>query len=106
MGTTLALTGAYNLAGALMRHPDDCASAFAAYEQKMRPTVDRAQKLAPGAPKTFAPRTPTGIFILHLISFLISWSGLMTLVAMLAGPPANAVPVEDYGFKQLPEWRE
>lgn len=39
MGITLALTGAYNLAGALLRHPTDLNKAFATYEEKMRPTV-------------------------------------------------------------------
>jgi len=51
MGTTLALQGAYNLAGALSQRSmaTDYASAFAFYEERMRPIVDRAQKLPLGA---------------------------------------------------------
>lgn len=106
MGTTLALQGAYTLAGALVRHPDDPTAAFALYEEKMRPLVVRAQKLAPGAPHIFAPETAWGIWIMHLLCFMISHSGLGILMAIRWGPPANAVPVEEYGFSQLPEWSE
>lgn len=108
MGTTLAFTGAYNLAGALARHPDDYTAAFAEYEKQMRPIADRAQKLALGGrgPKALHPETAWGILVMQTIIFIISWSGLANLIFMLAGPPANSVPVEDYGFKDLPEWHE
>ena len=105
MGTTLALNGAYNLAGALVRHPDDYTAAFAEYEEKMRPIVDLAQKLPPGAPHIINPETDWGIWMMHIILGIIWRSGLSNLIARVGGPPANAVPVEDYGFKQLPEWQ-
>ena len=104
MGTTLALSGAYNLAGALNRHIEDYTAAFGEYEDKMRPIVDRAQKLPPGAPHIFAPETAWGILVMRIIFGILSWFRLATLVAMLAGPPANAVFIEDYGFDQAPEW--
>ncbi|KAK4941307.1 hypothetical protein LTR10_018717 [Elasticomyces elasticus] len=103
MGTTLSLNGAYNLAGALARHPGDHTAAFAEYEEKMRPIVQKAQKLAPGAPYVFAPETAWGIWALHVFCLMINHSGVALLLAMLWGPPAG-VPVEDYGFKQLNEW--
>lgn len=106
MGTTLALTGAHNLAGALVRHPHDHAAAFAEYDATMRPVVDRAQKLAPGTPHLINPETAWGIWLMHWIMAMISWSGVANLIARFAGPPANAVPVEDYGFRQLAEWQE
>ena len=105
MGTTLGLTGAYNLAGALTRHPTDHNAAFAEYETTVRPTVERAQKLAPGAPKIFNLETVWGIWILRILVAFIYWSGISTLIFKFAGPPANNVPIEDYGFRQLPEWR-
>lgn len=37
MGTSLALVGAYVLAGELARHDGDHTRAFAAYERRMRP---------------------------------------------------------------------
>jgi len=103
MGTTLALNGAYNLAGSLLRHPNDHAAAFDAYEQRMRPVVDRAQKLAPGMPRLIHPETAWGIWVLHMISWFMSSSGVMLLAAKFAGPPANAMLVEDFGFRQLAE---
>ena len=101
MGTTLALNGAYNLAGSLLRHPSDHAAAFAAYGQRMRPIVDRAQKLPPGMPHLIHPETAWGIWVMHVIGWFMSSSGVMDLMARFAGPPANAVPVEDFGFRVL-----
>lgn len=105
MGTTLALTGAYNLAGALKAHPDNHEAAFTLYESTMRPVVERAQKLAPGAPNVFNPETWWGVWTLRAFVGFVYWSGLSTLVFKFVGPPANEVPVEDYGFPRLEEWR-
>jgi hypothetical protein len=66
MGTTLALTGAYVLAGELSRNPD-LSSALAAYEQRLRPLVDKAQKLPPGVPDIANPETEAGIAAVHLV---------------------------------------
>lgn len=102
MGTTLALTGAYNLAGAILRHPDDLTAAFAQYEATTRPLVDRAQKLAPGMPRLVNPDTSWGISVLHWFGYLMWISRLQVLLfALGVGPPANAVPVEDYGLRKL-----
>ncbi|OCT50516.1 hypothetical protein CLCR_07161 [Cladophialophora carrionii] len=120
MGTTLAFTGAYTLAGALLRNPQDPPAAFVEYEARMRPVVARAQKLFPGAPHSMNPQTAWGIWTLHAIFyavkqsglghvlFLIAWIlnrlGLSKLLYRIGGPPANTVQVEEYGFRQLPEW--
>ena len=103
MGTTLGLVGAYNLAGALIQHPDDLSTAFAQYEKHMRPTVVKAQKLAPGAPRIFNPQSGWVIWLCNVTFWLILSSGVSTLLFRFAGPPANAVPVEDYGFRRLDE---
>ncbi|KAI8161359.1 hypothetical protein K4K49_008922 [Colletotrichum sp. SAR 10_70] len=102
MGTTLALNGAYNLAGAITRFPNDLQAAFDQYEEKMRPTIDKAQRLAPGMPHLFHPETAWGVWMLNIFVFCLSWSGLMAL-AVKWGPPANEVPVEEYGFRSLQE---
>lgn len=44
-GTSLALVGAYVLAGELAAHPDDHATAFAAYERRLRPFVEANQEI-------------------------------------------------------------
>ena len=103
MGTTLALNGAYHLAGALVNHSHDLTTAFAEYEKKTRPMVDRAQKLPPGAPYVLNPETAWGISMLNAFLGIIYWCGLANLMFMFFGPPANVVQVEDYGFKHPPE---
>lgn len=106
MGTTLALNGAYNLAGALTRHPKDYTAAFNEYEEKMRPLVTGAQKLAPGMPRTFNPETAWGVWIMHNIVSFICWSQIRTVLIKYFGPPANAVTVDEHGFREPPELEE
>lgn len=104
MGTTLAMTGAYNLAGALLQHEEDIPTALEQYEAKMRPVVHLAQKLAPGMPYLMNPETAWGVTILHLISYCIAAiAPIMKVVIRKFGPPASQVPVDDYGFKVPPE---
>ncbi|POS76713.1 hypothetical protein DHEL01_v204898 [Diaporthe helianthi] len=102
MGTTLALTGAYDLAGAILHHPTDLAAAFAQYEMAMRPLVDRAQRLAPGMPRLVNPETAWGILVLLWVSYLFFASRLhLVAFALGLGPPADVVPVADYGLRKL-----
>jgi 2-polyprenyl-6-methoxyphenol hydroxylase-like FAD-dependent oxidoreductase len=56
LGTSLALVGAYVLAGELGA-ADDHRAAFDRYEQIMRPYVERSQKLPPGGVSGYAPRS-------------------------------------------------
>jgi 2-polyprenyl-6-methoxyphenol hydroxylase-like FAD-dependent oxidoreductase len=64
IGTTLAITGAYVLAGELAR-TDDVAAAFSAYDRAMRPFVEKGQAVPGFAPRLMNPRTPLGIRLLH-----------------------------------------
>lgn len=95
MGTSLALTGAYVLAGELAR----CAShaeAFASYEKIMRPYVDRAQELPPGTPRLAHPRTRIGRALLGAgvrIAARVAASGL---ASKLYSPPAEQFELPDY----------
>lgn len=107
MGTTLALTGAWNLAGTILRHPHDLERAFVEYEDSMRPVVDRAQKLAPGIPGAFHPQSSWGVWLINFIVFLLDRLRFIGLLLKLgAGPPAHYVTVEDFGFRKLPEMAE
>ncbi|QIW96595.1 hypothetical protein AMS68_002113 [Peltaster fructicola] len=101
MGTTLAMTGAHNLAGSLYRYPHDHTAAFAAYEALMRPTVEKAQKLVPGAPGILYPQSAWTLWVMSVIMWLVTVSNLQSLLAGFAGPPAGEVPVEDFGFRTL-----
>jgi 2-polyprenyl-6-methoxyphenol hydroxylase-like FAD-dependent oxidoreductase len=111
MGTTLAITGAYNLAGALHTHPDSHSDAFAAYEAAIRPNVERAQKLLPGFPHIFNPETETGIHIMHSILGFMDCAQRVGQIfgrgmSYFGGPPANGVLVVEYGLGDLEEWNE
>ncbi len=94
MGTSLALVGAYVLAGELTRH-DDPVGGFAAYEEVMRPYVTQAQKLPPGTPRVANPRSRLGIAAFHTVlrvaSHLPSWVG-----AKVFSPPAEAIDLPTY----------
>jgi len=61
LGTSLALVGAYVLAGELALAGGDHHVAFAAYEQIMRPYVKQAQQLPPGGAASFAPTSALAI---------------------------------------------
>lgn len=102
MGTTLAFSGAYNLAGCLAKHDFDYDAAFAEYNATMRPVVDRAQKLVPGAPHSLFPETAWGVWALNAFAGVLCWTGLVKILIMLkAGPPAHSVPVIEYGLRDF-----
>ncbi len=63
-GTTLALTGAYVLAGELTS-ASRIGEGLRAYQARMRPRVVRAQKLPPGAPRIAHPRSRAGLAALR-----------------------------------------
>lgn len=87
IGTTLALTGAYVLAGELSRDRD-VASAFAAYERAMRPMVDKAQGVPKVAPRLMNPHSRLGIRLLHTALRVASNPRLRSLaVRAFARPP-------------------
>jgi len=65
LGTTMALVGAYILAGNLITHEKDLSKALEQYETQMRPFVDSAQSLGPGLPAIATPHTEWGIWALR-----------------------------------------
>ena len=64
IGATLAVTGAYVLAGELHRNRD-LASALEAYEAAMRPMVEDGQGVPKIGPRLMHPRSRLGIHLLH-----------------------------------------
>lgn len=96
MGTTVAIVGAYILAGEIARSPINPQEAFASYERHMRPFVMKAQKLIPGAPHLANPETAWGIWIMNSILGFVSWTGLTTILGRYAGPPVDAIVLPEY----------
>ncbi|KFE58514.1 FAD-dependent monooxygenase [Hyalangium minutum] len=100
MGTSLALVGAYVLAGELGRH-EDHAEAFAAYERIMRPYVDQAQDVPKLGPRIAQPQTRTGIALQQAALSLATKPGLSRLAGKLLSPPADRIHLPDYGHDAI-----
>lgn len=97
MGTSLALTGAYVLAGELAAHP--YRTAFARYEALMRPYVDQAQKLPPGTPRIANPRGRAGLAAMNTVLKVAgspAAARLGGLASRLFTPPADAIDLPSY----------
>jgi 2-polyprenyl-6-methoxyphenol hydroxylase-like FAD-dependent oxidoreductase len=94
MGANLALVGAYVLAGELSRHSDH-RDAFAAYEKRLRPYVELAQKLPPGVPWIAHPRTKHGVALLHTVLWLAS-NPLLRHRVNTFGSSADKIELPDY----------
>ncbi len=99
-GSTLAMMGAYVLAGELKVALGDHKLAFAQYEQVFRPIVSRVQKQAGASARFLVPATPLGLWVqTHLIPRLVP----PLLVAIEHGrrllPRSSSKPsrVKDYG---------
>ena len=97
MSTSLALTGAYVLAGELATHPHS--AAFARYDRIMRPYVEQAQKLAPGAPRIANPRSRSGVTLMNTVLRIAAnptVGRLGGLSSKLFTPPAEAIDLPTY----------
>lgn len=62
-GSTLAMVGAYVLAGELKEAHGDHRSAFTAYENIFKPFIDKKQASARSFSKSFVPKTNFGIWV-------------------------------------------
>lgn len=92
MGTSLALAGAYLLAGELGVNADH-AAAFAAYERRMRPFVDEAQKLPPGVPGIANPTSRLGVRIFRTAVRVAASAPARALTSRLTSSSAKDAPV-------------
>lgn len=95
MGTSLALTGAYVLAGELAGSTDH-RQAFAAYEAIMRPYVRQAQQLPPGTPRLANPNTRIGIAAFNTVLRIGSVKAVSKIAGRLFRPPAEKIDLPDY----------
>ena len=84
-GTTLAIVGAYVLAGELARVGASPSEAFAAYERVMRPMVARSQGIPTWVPRLFHPRGRFGVLALHGVLRAASRPGVQRAVGRLFG---------------------
>ncbi|ORX37086.1 hypothetical protein BD324DRAFT_650701 [Kockovaella imperatae] len=100
-GTSLALTGAYVLAGSLFKYPGDIDAALAEYEQVMRPIITELQKIPPFVNTIMAPQTAWGIWLRNHLFALIAWTGVAEFLGtyFAAGfSDSKKFPLPDYDW--------
>lgn len=100
MGTSMAINGAYVLAGELcaLRAGEAPAKALAAYDRVYRPFVDAYQQVPPGIPVYMHPRTPFQRWLFHRAVSALSWVVAIPWVLNRIG----AVDQEDFKLPSYP----
>lgn len=99
MGTTLAIVGAYLLAGELAQH-DQHEHAFAAYEKRMRPFVEDVQRLPPGVPWLAHPKSKFGVSVVNTVAGILA-SSAVKKISKLFGSKEKEVTKDKI---ELPEF--
>ncbi|WP_316753072.1 FAD-dependent monooxygenase [Pedobacter gandavensis] len=105
MGTTLAMVGAYLLAGELAQQ-DNHQDAFMAYEKRMRPFVEEVQQLPPGVPWLAHPKSKFGVALLNTVASILA-SGFVKKISKLFGskekdPTKDKIELPDFKPRKLP----
>jgi 2-polyprenyl-6-methoxyphenol hydroxylase-like FAD-dependent oxidoreductase len=96
MGTSLAIVGAYVLAGELAAAHGDHATAFGAYRDEMCGFVDACQKLAEGNGKWFVPATRAWLRFRNLNYKLLPYLPWRKLIEELPLKAGNAITLKEY----------
>jgi len=97
-GTDLAMSGAYILAGELSKGKT-YREAFDSYENKMRPYVEKCQKLPPGIPNLVYPQSRFGVAILNKMIFLAGSKPAKWVMVFLGSDkkaPRQEIALPDY----------
>ncbi|MFB7668651.1 FAD-dependent monooxygenase [Kitasatospora sp. NPDC056138] len=96
LGTSLALVGAYVLAGELAAAEGEHRVAFRSYDRIMRPYVDQAQQLPPGGASGYAPSSALAIRLRAAsMRSMTRWPMRNLLAAQFA--KAGDIALPDYG---------
>lgn len=100
-GTTLAMTGAYLLAGEVCKHKGNLEAGLQGYEKQMRPIITDLSKVPPLIPTLLAPQTAWGLWLRNNIFAFIAWTKILELgQRYFAGSFAN---VNKYALPEY-EW--
>ncbi|KAK4495854.1 hypothetical protein PRZ48_013122 [Zasmidium cellare] len=102
-GTSIALAGAYVLAGEIKKHSGDVDAALEAYERQMRPLIKDMQKIPPFVGSIAAPQSAWAIWVRNQLFAFVAWSGVAEfLQRFLGGAFKNSkeFPLPEY------EWDE
>ena len=103
-GTSLAIAGAYLLAGEVSRHKGDIAAGLRGYEERMRPIIDDMQKIPPGIPGILAPQTAWGLWLRNIVLTCVSWGMAFSgIFAWVSGFFSSSFGSDKYGLPDY-EW--
>ena len=100
LGTTAALIAGEVLAGEVARRPGDVPGALAAYEERLRPWITKAQKLAMGTPWIVTPGSAWGVTTLCTVAGILAWASKTRLGRWIM--PGDTAEDE----LELPEYEE
>lgn len=95
LGTTLALNGAYVLAGELAWN-SSVDAALLHYRQRMKSFVDKAQKLPPGVPRLAHPMSRWGLTAMRAALRIAGSRPVQALGARLPSPRSKAEELPYY----------
>ncbi|KAB2387813.1 FAD-dependent monooxygenase [Actinomadura montaniterrae] len=99
-GTSLALVGAYVLAGELAAAGGDHEAGFAAYEREMRPFAERNQELGPANLKRMVMRTAGAVRMsMAMLGLMGRMPGRERIMAKVIAPihaAATAIALKEY----------
>lgn len=95
MGTSLAVVGAYILAGELKEADGDYIPAFARYEEQMRGFVAACQKLAEGA-EWFVPGTRFKLWLSRVIWKILPYTPWKNMMIEMPMKVANSIRLKNY----------
>lgn len=99
--TSLAVVGAYVLAGELARASGDYTQAFAAYESQLRESVRRSRAFARAAAKTVVPGSPAALWAVTRGAQLVS---MLPAVLTRAVAKLNTKGVRMHDSMQVPDY--
>jgi 2-polyprenyl-6-methoxyphenol hydroxylase-like FAD-dependent oxidoreductase len=84
-GASMGIAGAYGLASELHKADGEYNIAFPAYQQMLKPEIERRQKDARGLAGSFVPRNKLEIAISHSLLNAAFWPGFRSLFAKQIG---------------------
>jgi 2-polyprenyl-6-methoxyphenol hydroxylase-like FAD-dependent oxidoreductase len=96
VGTSMALVGAYVLAGELAAADGDHHTGFAAYQARLRDYVTGCQKLAKGNAIGLIPRSRSQIWLRNQAIRTLPYMPWKNLVAGGVHKAVNAITLRDY----------
>jgi 2-polyprenyl-6-methoxyphenol hydroxylase-like FAD-dependent oxidoreductase len=78
-GSTLAMVGAYILAGELKESEGDYRKAFHEYQKEFKPFIDKKQRIAQKFASSFVPKNEFGIWVRNIFTKIMFFPILSTL---------------------------